>query len=183
MAAKQAAKTATKLTKNVSAKTSTGPAAARKRSAAPGALPVIGAVECGTLPELGISSLPMRVDTGAATSSLHVENMLEFKRGGRNWVSFNLHPDIHNVDLGVRLTARVQGRKKIKSSTADLEHRIVIDTLLQLGGCEWVIQLTLTNRAQMTYPMLLGREAMAGRFLVDPGREHVLSPPARRRKT
>jgi hypothetical protein len=139
-------------------------------------LTIIGAVERGTLPELGISSLPMRVDTGAATSSLHVENLLEFKRGGRNWVSFNLHPDIHNVNLGVRITTRVKGRKKVKSSSADTEHRIVIDTLLNLGGQEWVIQLTLTNRAQMTYPMLLGRAAMAGRFLVDPAREHLLSP-------
>ena len=67
-------------------------------------LTILGAVERGNLPELGISSLPMRVDTGAATSSLHVENLLEFKRGGRNWVSFNLHPDIHNVNLGVRIT-------------------------------------------------------------------------------
>jgi hypothetical protein len=142
-------------------------------------LTIIGAVERGTLPELGISSLPMRVDTGAATSSLHVENLQEFKRGGRNWVSFNLHPDIHNVNLGVRITTRVKGRKKVKSSSADTEHRIVIDTLLNLGGQEWVIQLTLTNRAQMTYPMLLGREAMSGRFLVDPALEHLLprTPP------
>jgi len=139
-------------------------------------LTIIGAVERGTLPELGISSLPMRVDTGAATSSLHVENLQEFKRGGRNWVSFNLHPDIHNVNLGVRITTRVKGRKKVKSSSADTEHRIVIDTLLNLGGQEWVIQLTLTNRAQMTYPMLLGREAMSGRFLVDPALEHLLTP-------
>ncbi len=139
-------------------------------------LTIIGAVERGTLPELGISSLPMRVDTGAATSSLHVENLQEFKRGGHNWVSFNLHPDIHNVNLGVRITTRVKGRKKVKSSSADTEHRIVIDTLLNLGGQEWVIQLTLTNRAQMTYPMLLGREAMTGRFLVDPAQEHLLTP-------
>jgi hypothetical protein len=141
------------------------------------ALIILGAAERGTLPELGISSLPMRVDTGAATSSLHVENLQEFKRGGRNWVSFDLHPDIHNVNLGVRITTRVKGRKKVKSSSADTEHRIVIDTLLNLGGQEWVIQLTLTNRAQMTYPMLLGRAAMAGRFLVDPSREHLLTHP------
>jgi hypothetical protein len=158
--------------------------AARKTSTARRTpLPIIGAVECGTLPELGISSLPMRVDTGAATSSLHVENLQEFKRGGRNWVSFDLHPDIHHVDLGVRITARVKGRKKVKSSTADTEHRVVIDTLLSLGGQEWAIQLTLTNRAQMTYPMLLGREAMSGRFLVDPAQEQLLSPSPRRPKT
>ena len=139
------------------------------------ALTIIGAVESADLPDLGIRNLPMRVDTGAATSALHVENLEEFRRAGRNWVSFDLHPDIHNVDLGVRITAPVKGRKKIKSSTADRELRIVIDTTLRLGNAEWSIQLTLANRAEMTYPMLLGRAAMAGRFRVDPGTEYHLA--------
>lgn len=146
--------------------------AARPRKSKP-TLAIIGAVESGDLPDLGIRNLPMRVDTGAATSSLHVENLQEFKRGGKNWVSFDLHPDIHNVDLGVRITAPVKGRKKVKSSTADLELRIVIDTTLRLAGREWIIKLTLSNRAEMTYPMLLGREAMAGHFLVDPSQENL----------
>jgi hypothetical protein len=141
----------------------------------PKALTIIGAVESANLPDLGIRNLPMRVDTGAATSSLHVENLKEYKRAGKQWVSFDLHPDIHNVDLGVRITAHVKGRKKVKSSTADLEHRIVIDTTLELAGQSWIIQLTLTNRAEMTYPMLLGRAAMAGRFLVNPDSEHMLT--------
>jgi hypothetical protein len=138
-------------------------------------LTIIGAVESADLPDLGIRNLPLRVDTGAATSALHVENLAEFRRGGRNWVSFDLHPDIHNVDLGVRINAPIKGRKKVKSSTADREERIVIDTTLRLGGQEWTIQLTLANRAEMTYPMLLGRTAMAGRFLVDPSVEYCLS--------
>jgi len=135
---------------------------------------IIGAVESADLPDLGIISLPMRVDTGAATSSLHVENMAEFKRGGKKWVSFDLHPDFHNVDLAIRITTRVKGRKKVKSSTADTERRIVIDTTLSLGGQQWLIKLTLTDRSEMTFPMLLGREAMEGRILVDPGSEHLV---------
>lgn len=140
---------------------------------------IIGAVECADLPDLGISNLPMRIDTGAATSSLHVENLEEFKRAGKNWVSFDLHPDIHNVDLGVRITTQVKGRKKVKSSSADAAYRIVIDTTLRLAGQEWIINLTLTNRAAMTYPMLLGREAMQGRFLVNPSAELLLNPKYR----
>lgn len=139
------------------------------------ALTIIGSVESADLPDLGIRNLPVRVDTGAATSALHVENLEEFKRGGRNWVSFDLHPDIHNVDLGVRITTPIKGRKTVKSSTADRELRIVIDTTLRLGKDAWTIQLTLANRAEMTYPMLLGRAAMAGRFLVDPGTEYRLA--------
>jgi hypothetical protein len=128
----------------------------------------VGALECGDLPELGIGNLPMRVDTGAATSALHVDNIEEFSRKGRRWVSFDLHPDVHNVALTVRITARCKGRKKVKSSTADTQHRVMIDTLLRLGGKEWPVKLTLTDRSEMNYPMLLGREAMQGRLLVDP---------------
>ncbi len=136
-----------------------------------------GTLECGDLPELGITGLAMRVDTGAAISSLHVDNMEEFRDGGRLWVSFDIHPDYHNVDKVVRVKALVRGRKKIKSSSADLEKRLVISTPLTLGGHTWTIKLTLTNRADMTYLMLLGREAMAGRLVVDPAEEFLLSPP------
>ena len=75
----------------------------------------------------------------------------------------------------MRITTPIKGRKKVKSSTADRELRIVIDTTLRLGKDTWTIQLTLANRAEMTYPMLLGRAAMAGRFLVDPGSEYRLA--------
>ena len=139
---------------------------------------IVGALELGSLPDLGIRSLPMRVDTGAATSSLHVENMETFVKRGRKWVSFDLHPDVHNVGLAVRITAQVKGRKIVKSSTADTQHRIVIDTPLELNGQRWPIQLTLTDRSGMSYPMLLGREAMQGRLIVDPEHEFLLSAPA-----
>ncbi|MDT8398287.1 MAG: RimK/LysX family protein [Pseudomonadales bacterium] len=133
-----------------------------------------GALEHCDLPELGINHMQVRVDTGAAISSLHVDNIEEFRKAGKRWVSFDIHPDIHHVDAIIRATARVKGRKKIKSSSADSEQRVVIDTLLRMGGREWLIKLTLTNRSEMTYLMLLGREAMAGRIVVDPAHEFLL---------
>lgn len=134
----------------------------------------IGALELCELPELGIKDLHVRVDTGAATSSLHVDNIEEFSKNNKNWVSFDLHPDIHNVDRIVRTTLRIKGRKKVKSSSADTEKRIVITTPLLLDGQEWPIKLTLTDRTEMTYWMLLGREAMQGRVVVDPEFEYLL---------
>ena len=136
---------------------------------------IAGALELCDLPEFGIHDLHVRVDTGAATSSLHVDSIEEFKKGGKNYVSFDIHPDIYNVSQTVRTTARVKGRKKVKSSSADTEKRVVIDTLIRMGGEEWRIKLTLTNRKEMTYLMLLGREAMAGRMLVDPQHDYILS--------
>ncbi len=134
----------------------------------------IGALELCELPELGIKDLHVRVDTGAATSSLHVDNIEEFSKKGKNWVSFDLHPDIHNVKRIVRTTVRIKGRKKVKSSSADTEKRVVITTPLLLGGQEWSIKLTLTDRSEMTYLMLLGREAMQGKVIVDPEFEYLL---------
>lgn len=135
----------------------------------------VGAVELCDLPDLGINKLHVRVDTGAATSSLHVDNLEEFSRGKKNFVRFDLHPDIHNVDDIVSLTAPVDGTKKVKSSSADTEKRVVITTAFRLSGREWPIKLTLTDRSEMTYMMLLGREAMGGRVIVDPEFEYLLS--------
>ncbi len=135
----------------------------------------IGAVELCDLPELGIEKLHMRVDTGAATSSLHVDNIKEYSKGKKNFVSFDLHPDIHNVDEIIHTTVEIEGTKTVKSSSADTEKRVVITTLLRLGGRLWPIKLTLTDRSEMTYMMLLGREAMEGKVLVDPEYENLLS--------
>lgn len=138
---------------------------------------LIGAIEHCDLPELSIHDLTIRVDTGAATSSLHVDNIDEFERDGQLWVSFDIHPDIHQVENIVRREAPVVARKKVKSSTATLERRYVIDTDIVMAGERWTIQLTLTDRSEMTYLMLFGREAMSGRFIVDPQREFLLSAP------
>lgn len=138
------------------------------------ALMLVGAVEYCDLPELDIKRMKIRVDTGAATSSLHVDNVEEYRVQGKRWVSFDIHPRVHRVSKVVRAKARVVSKRRVKSSTADTQKRIVIATELSMGGQSWTIQLTLTDRSLMTYPMLLGRQAMAGRILVDPGREFVL---------
>ncbi|MEP4890249.1 MAG: ATP-dependent zinc protease [Aliiglaciecola sp.] len=137
-------------------------------------MPVIGALELCNLPELSIQNLTMRVDTGATTSSLHVDDIEEFEKDGETWVSFNIHPHIHDVNEIVRREAKVAAVRKIKSSTATRERRYLIETLLEIAGRSWKIQLSLTDRSEMTYLMLLGREAMSGRLLVDPGEEYLL---------
>ena len=135
---------------------------------------MIGALEYGSMPELGINNLVMRVDTGAATSSLHVDNIEEFERDNERWIRFDIHPDIHDVARTVRCESKVLSQKKIKSSTADRQRRYVINTRLQMGARSWKIKLTLTDRSEMTYLMLLGRQAMVGKFYVDPEYEFIL---------
>lgn len=135
---------------------------------------IVGALEECDLPELHISSLNMRVDTGAKTSSLHVDNIEMEQRGEESWVSFDIHPDIHNVSRVVRRAARVKQERTIKSSNAEKEKRYVVETTICMGNKSWPIEVTLTDRSSMTYLMLLGREAMCGRLLVDPEKEYLL---------
>ncbi|RXE91752.1 ATP-dependent zinc protease [Pseudoalteromonas phenolica O-BC30] len=127
------------------------------------------------MPELELFDIQIRVDTGAATSSLHVDNIEEFEEDGKAMVRFDIHPDIHNVDRVVTKTLSLKGRKIVKSSTANTEHRIVIKTKLSLGGRTWPIKLTLTDRSTMQNLMLLGREAMQKHILVDPSQEFLVS--------
>ena len=135
---------------------------------------LVGVIELCDLPDLEITNLNARIDTGAKTSSLHVDNIEEYEKDGELWVSFDIHPDIHNVDSIVRRHAKVKGRRKVKSSNAQAEKRCVITTTFGMGGRKWKIQLTLTDRSEMSYLMLVGRQAMKGRMMVDPEYEYLL---------
>lgn len=139
---------------------------------------IIGSVELCDLPELGIRQLPIRVDTGAKTSSLHVDNIRTFRRAGRRWVAFDLHPDTHNVNRVVACEAPVSDVRRIRSSNGGAEKRFVITTTIGLGGMAWPIEITLTDRSDMSFLMLFGREGMGERVLVDPSRDFLLSEPA-----
>lgn len=135
---------------------------------------VVGSLEVCNLPDFNIHNLNVRVDTGAATSSLHVDNLEEFERDGQQWVRFDIHPNVHNVDQIVTCEAKLKSKRKVKSSNATKEKRCVIRTYIQMAGKKWKIELTLTDRTGMTYLMLLGRQAMAGRLVVDPDKEFLL---------
>ncbi|GAA6135338.1 RimK/LysX family protein [Oceaniserpentilla sp. 4NH20-0058] len=134
----------------------------------------VGALEVCDLPQLEISKLHVRVDTGAQTSSLHVDNIEEFKKSDSLWVSFDIHPDVHNVNTVVRRQAKVHDIRVVKSSSGNKESRHVIETQIILGEQAWPIHITLTDRSSMTYLMLLGRQAMQDRILVDPSIEYIL---------
>jgi ribosomal protein S6--L-glutamate ligase len=129
---------------------------------------IIGSEEWCALPALGIPAIKVRVDSGARTSALHAFNIRSFKRGDSLWVGFEVHPLQHNRRTIVRCEAPVVDRRVVKSSSGVAEKRYVIRTPLQHDGQSWDIELTLTNRDSMGYRMLLGREAMVGRVLVDP---------------
>lgn len=129
---------------------------------------VAGSEEWVSLPELKIPLIKVRVDSGAKTSAIHAVNIFPFQRNGESWVSFDIHPLQFDGKQVVHCEAQVVDRRIIKSSSGNRESRYVIRTPLKIGEEVWDIEITLANRDSMGYRMLLGREAMRGKILVDP---------------
>ncbi|TAE35031.1 MAG: 30S ribosomal protein S6--L-glutamate ligase [Alphaproteobacteria bacterium] len=129
---------------------------------------VIGKEEWVSLPELALPAIKARIDSGAKTSALHAFNIQPYEEDGVSYVQFEIHPLQQNRKVLQICRARVIDRREIKSSNGETERRYVIRTPLKLGDTSWDIDVTLTNRDEMGYRMLLGREAMTGRVLIDP---------------
>lgn len=135
---------------------------------------VIGNLEVCDLPDMGITGLTIRVDTGAKTSSLHVDNLDKFTKQGKPWVRFDIHPDMYNIEKITRCESALTDVRRIKSSNGVTEERYVIKTRMRLGSQAWQIELSLTDRSDMSYLMLLGRQGMGKRVLVDPSQTFIL---------
>lgn len=125
------------------------------------------------LPKLNIASIKAKVDTGARTSSLHAFDVEFFHRRRVEWVQFKVHPIQRNTREPVFAQAPLIERRLVRSSTGKQTLRPVIMTSIDLMACTWDIELTLINRDAMGFRMLLGREAIRGHFVVDPGRSFL----------
>lgn len=135
---------------------------------------IIGWREWVALPELGIPALKAKIDTGARTSTLHAFDVQSFEHGGIRYVAFGMHPLRRKRDIVVRCRAEVIDQRIVSDSGGHKQKRYVIRSAVRIGDREWPIELTLTNRDTMLFPMLLGRTAMKDRFVVDPDRSYTL---------
>lgn len=129
---------------------------------------IIGAEEWCEFPTLGIPRIKVRVDSGAKTSSIHAFNIQKFHKEGKKWVSFEVNPIQNDRRTIIRCEAPVSDRREVKSSTGISETRYFIKASIRLGNNQWDVDISLSNRHSMGFRMLLGREAMVGRFIVDP---------------
>lgn len=135
---------------------------------------IIGGEEWCAFPDLNIPAIKARVDSGAKTSTIHASNIQKFNRKGEKWVSFEVHPIQETRQVTIRCEAKIVDHRAVKNSSGISEKRYVIQSTMKIGSYQWTIELTLANRDSMGFRMLLGREAMENRVLVDPAKCCIL---------
>ncbi|MBN22817.1 MAG: ATP-dependent zinc protease [Bdellovibrionaceae bacterium] len=133
-------------------------------------LKTIGWREWVELPLFDVSEIKVKVDSGARTSALHVSHL---KKSGRN-VIFTIHPNQHDANPSIEVKAHVLEYRWVKSSNGSRDKRPVVRTKIKMGDEEFPIEITLVNRDMMGFRMLLGREAIRKRFLIDTGSSFLL---------
>lgn len=127
---------------------------------------IIGWREWLELPQLCTVPIKAKVDTGAKTSCLHAFHIDPFEQDGALWVTVGIHPHQHSLEEFYFKTPVIDQRI-VRDSGGHEENRYVIRTDATMGSFCWPIELTLTNRDEMRFRMLLGRNALKGQFLVD----------------
>ncbi len=118
------------------------------------------------LPDLDIGPIKAKIDTGAKTSALHAYDLVVDRDAGI--VRFKVHTIQRRTDFFVEVQAPLVDERVVRDSGANATLRPVIATNLTLLGRSMPIEVTLTDRIEMGFRMLIGREALSGRYIVDP---------------
>ena len=137
---------------------------------------IIGWRENISLPDLGLVDIKAKIDTGARTTALHADHIRTYDRDGESWVEF--HPSTHAglPDSGL-CHARLHDQRPIKNTSGVPQSRFVIRTLLDVADRSFLIEVSLSDRADMAFPIIVGRTALRKhRLLVDPGRSWLTKP-------
>jgi hypothetical protein len=138
---------------------------------------IVGWREWVSLPGVGVGWIKAKVDTGARTSALHAFDLEDFDRDGEQWVRYSVHPWQGSDEDAVAAESKVVDRREVRSSSGHAEERYVVQ--LDISLCRHVVtaEVTLSNRDEMGFRMLVGREALVQGFLVDPGSSYLGGRP------
>ncbi len=136
-------------------------------------LKTIGSEEWCAFNELNIPAINARIDSGAKTSSIQADEIKVVKKNDEKWVRFIVYPIQGSHDVKVKCKAKLVSKRSIKSSQGISEKRYIIKSPVTLGEDTFEIELSLAKRKSMEFRMLLGREAMNGRYLINPAETHL----------
>ena len=144
--------------------------------------PACGWREWVSLPDLDIKRIKAKIDTGARTSAIHARHIKPYTRHGRTYVSFCVYPTQRSNKDATWCRALLIDERHVRNSGGEAESRYVIRTTLKMGDDSWPIELTLTQRDNMGFRMLLGRTAVRDRVLVDAGRSYLIGKKTKTKK-
>jgi len=130
---------------------------------------VIGYIERVDLPGLDLFALDAKIDTGADSCSMHCDDI---EVEGKN-VIFTLHDEVHPAYHGKRLTLPIFKIKNVKSSNGSIEERVFVKSMVKLGCKMYEAEISLTNRENMKYPMLIGRRFLSHHYLIDVSHKYI----------
>lgn len=148
----------------------------RQRVKSPGRVaskPIVGWREWVALPKIGIGRIKAKIDTGARTSALHAYDVVVIKRQGREFVRFKVHPLQRVTRKVIDCEAPLKEWRYVTDSGGRRTLRPVIFTTVEMGGVSIEIEITLIARDQMGFRMLIGREAIKGKWVVDPAKSFI----------
>jgi len=143
----------------------------------------IGWREWVSLPGLGVARIKAKIDTGAKTAALHAFRIETVERSGKTYVHFAVHPIQKAAKPEILCRARVKCRRRIRSSNGVIEERLILRVKVKAGEREFPIDLSLANRDSMGFRLLLGRDAVRRKFLIDPGASFLLGRPRKRKSS
>ena len=140
-------------------------------------MPMLGWREWVGLPELNISQIKAKIDTGARSSALHAFAIEPYRKNGQRWVMFAIHPKQRHSDVFIECHAPIKDRRIVTDSGGHKQRRYVIETQLVLGQSRINAEMTLTNRDSMLFRMLIGRTTLNNRFIIDPNSSYLQGKP------
>jgi hypothetical protein len=134
---------------------------------------IIGRREKVDLPDFNLNQIEAKMDTGAYTSALHCQKVVSDVRNGKQVVTFELLDSAHPNFKNQSFEFPVHKVKKIKSSNGSTQTRFIILTKMRLGGLDLNVEFSLADRSRMEYPILIGRKALRGKFIIDVSKKHL----------
>ncbi|MCA6437508.1 MAG: ATP-dependent zinc protease [Bacteroidota bacterium] len=136
-------------------------------------LRLIGRREFVDFPEFGINAIEAKIDTGAYTNSLHCEKIEIVSHSAKAILRITIKLSETGLQKTKTIDFEEYTKKKIKNSFGELEERYVIKTLIKLGRKRIRTSISLSNRENMRYEVLIGRKMLKGKFLIDVNQIHL----------
>lgn len=134
---------------------------------------IIGRAELIDFPDWDLYGIDAKIDTGAYTSSLHCHHIERITKDGKEFVRFNLLDPSHEIYNDKLFELPIFKSKTVKSSNGVSEERFIVKTRLDLLGKQLDAELSLTDRSEMRYPVLIGRKLIKGNFIVDVSKKYL----------